>query len=88
MSFCLCTGAILQCPFGAAPAPFSALPTPRVLTASCPAGVMTDIAPMVNIPTFWQYVARGGLLLFALTSDFIRRRNRERSLLEASKKNA
>ena len=43
---------------------------------------------MVNIPTFWQYVARGGLLLFALTSDFIRRRNRERSLLEASKKNA
>ena len=43
---------------------------------------------MVNIPTFWQYVARGGLLLFTLTSDFIRRRNRERSLLEASKKNA
>ena len=43
---------------------------------------------MVNIPTFWQYVARGGLLLFALTSDYIRRRNRERSLLEASKKNA
>lgn len=42
---------------------------------------------MVNIPTFWQYVARGGLLLFALTSDFIRKRNRERSLLEASKKN-
>lgn len=52
MSFCLCTGAILQCPFGAAPAPFSALPPPRVLTAGCPAGVMTDIAPMVNIPTF------------------------------------
>lgn len=43
---------------------------------------------MVDIPTFWQYVARGGLLLFALTSDFIRKRNRERSLLEASKKNA
>lgn len=43
---------------------------------------------MVNIPTFWQYIARGGLLLFALTSDYIRRRNRERSLLEASKKNA
>lgn len=42
---------------------------------------------MVDIPTFWQYVARGALLLFALTSDFIRKRNRERSLLEASKKN-
>lgn len=42
---------------------------------------------MVNIPTFWQYVARGGLLLFALTSDYIRKQNRERALLEASKKN-
>lgn len=42
---------------------------------------------MVNVPSFWQYVARGGLLLFALTSDFIRERNREKSLLEASMKN-
>lgn len=42
---------------------------------------------MVNVPTFWQYVARGGLLLFALTSDYIRKQNRERALLEASKKN-
>lgn len=42
---------------------------------------------MVNIPSFWQYVARGGLLLFALTSDYIRERNRQKSLLEASMKN-
>lgn len=42
---------------------------------------------MVNVPSFWQYVARGCLLLFALTSDFLRKRNRERSLIEASKKN-
>jgi len=41
---------------------------------------------MVNVPAFWQYVARGGLLLIALTSDFIRKRNREEALLEASKK--
>ncbi|HAH63055.1 MAG TPA: ABC transporter permease [Treponema sp.] len=41
---------------------------------------------MVNVPAFWQYVARGGLLLIALTSDFIRKRNRERALLEAGKK--
>ena len=40
---------------------------------------------MVNIPTFWQYVARGGLLLFALAFDFIRR-NKE--LLAASMRNA
>jgi len=41
---------------------------------------------MVNVPAFWQYVARGGLLLIALTGDFMRKRNRERALLEASKK--
>lgn len=42
---------------------------------------------MVNVPSFWQYVAKGALLLFALTSDYIRKQNRERQLLEASKKN-
>ena len=42
---------------------------------------------MVNVPSFWQYVAKGALLLFALTSDFIRKHNREKQLLEASKKN-
>lgn len=42
---------------------------------------------MVNVPSFWQYIARGGLLLFALTSDYLRKRNRERSLLAASKSN-
>lgn len=43
---------------------------------------------MVNVPSFWQYVARGGLLLFALTSDYIRKRNREKNLLAASMKNS
>lgn len=52
MSFCLCTGAVLSCPFGAAPVPFSALPVPRVLINGRPAGVLTDMAPMVNIPPF------------------------------------
>lgn len=42
---------------------------------------------MVNVPSFWQYVARGGLLLFALTSDFIRKRNREKALLADSMRN-
>lgn len=52
MSFCLCTGAILSCPFGAAPVPFSALPAPRVVINGRPAGVLTDMAPLVNIPPF------------------------------------
>lgn len=43
---------------------------------------------MVNVPSFWQYVARGGLLLFALTSDYIRKRNRDKALLAASMKNS
>lgn len=43
---------------------------------------------MVNVPSFWQYVARGSLLLFALTSDYIRKEKRDRELLVASMKNA
>lgn len=43
---------------------------------------------MVNVSSFWQYVARGALLLFALTSDYIRKKRREKELLEASMKNA
>lgn len=52
MSFCVCTGGILKCPFGAAPVPFNALPAPRVMIGGRPAGVMTDMAPIVNIPPF------------------------------------
>jgi ribose transport system permease protein len=43
---------------------------------------------MVNVPSFWQYVARGALLLIALSSDYIRKTNREKALLAASKKAA
>ena len=42
---------------------------------------------MVNVSTFWQYVARGALLLFALTSDYVRKQRREKELLEAAMKN-
>lgn len=42
---------------------------------------------MVNVPSFWQYVAKGLLLLFALSSDYLRKQRREKGLLEASKKN-
>jgi ribose transport system permease protein len=42
---------------------------------------------MINVPSFWQYVARGGLLLFALASDYIRKSNREKKLLLESKMN-
>lgn len=42
----------MQCSFGMTPAPFSALPAPRVMIGGLPAGVMTDMAPVVNIPPF------------------------------------
>ena len=42
---------------------------------------------MVNVTSFWQYVAKGGLLLFALTTDYIRKQKREKDLLAASMKN-
>lgn len=43
---------------------------------------------MVNVPSFWQLVARGFLLLFALTFDYIRKEKRDKELLAASMKNA
>ena len=43
---------------------------------------------MVNVPSFWQSVAKGALLLAALTFDFIRKQRREKELIAASKKNA
>ncbi len=52
MSFCLCTGGIMQCSFGMTPAPLNALPAHRVMINGRPAGVMTDMAPVVNIPPF------------------------------------
>ena len=42
---------------------------------------------MVNVPSFWQFVARGGLLLFALAVDYIRKERREKELLALSMKN-
>lgn len=42
---------------------------------------------MVNVPTFWQYVARGALLFFALATDYIRKEKRNKELLAASMKN-
>jgi ribose/xylose/arabinose/galactoside ABC-type transport system permease subunit len=43
---------------------------------------------MVNVPSFWQYVARGALLLFALTTDYLRKEKRKKNLLAASMRNA
>ncbi len=41
---------------------------------------------MIEVPSFWHDFARGGLLLFALASDYIRKQRREKELLAASMK--
>lgn len=43
---------------------------------------------MVNVPSFWQSVVKGALLLAALTFDYIRKERREKELIAASKRNA
>ena len=63
MSFCLCTGASLSCSFGAAPAPFSALPVPRVVVSGRPAGVVTDMTPAPG----WAVSSATAAALGALT---------------------
>jgi ribose transport system permease protein len=40
---------------------------------------------ILNVPVFWQYVARGLLLLLALSFDYIRRQNRKKALLKSAK---
>jgi len=51
MGMCVCGGAMLQCPFGVAPAPLNVLPQNAVVTSMPIANIM-DNKPMVNIPTF------------------------------------
>ena len=52
MSFQLTNGAVLQCSFGAAPAPLQVLPTGRVMANSAPAANIMDHNPIVNISSF------------------------------------
>ena len=47
----VCTGAIMQCSFGAAPSTLNVLPTNRTLTGT-PAATIMDFAPIVNVPPF------------------------------------
>lgn len=52
MKLCLCTGAALNCSFGSAPSIFSSLPTSRVMAEGHPAGIDTDLLPILNLASF------------------------------------
>jgi hypothetical protein len=51
MGLLACTGAMMQCSFGAAPSSLIVLPTNKVLTSTPVANIM-DTIPFVNIPPF------------------------------------
>lgn len=68
MSFFVCTGAILKCPFGMAPVPFNSLPVSRVMIGGRPAGVMTDMMPIVNIPPFGMCQSPANPMFIAATA--------------------
>lgn len=52
MGMCVCSGAMLQCTFGAAPSTMTVLPNNKVLTCNMPAATIMDNKPMVNILPF------------------------------------
>lgn len=48
----VCTGAMLQCSFGIAPAPLCILPTNRTIVSGMPMANIMDNKPLVNILPF------------------------------------
>ncbi|MDY7560389.1 DUF4280 domain-containing protein [Pseudomonas sp. 10B1] len=64
----VCSGAILQCSFGAAPAALNVLPINRVITSSMPAANIMDHIPMLNIPTFGMCMSAANPMVIAATA--------------------
>lgn len=48
----VCSGATMQCTFGAAPAVLNVLPNNCTMAGGPPAATIMDNKPMVNVPTF------------------------------------
>ena len=57
MSFCVCHGAILQCPFGNAPSTWNVLPNNMVNVTSKPMATILDNKPFVNIMPFGMCIS-------------------------------
>ena len=52
MGICACTGATMQCTFGAAPSNLIANAQTTVMVSAKPMGTIMDFKPMGNIPPF------------------------------------
>jgi hypothetical protein len=61
-------GAMMACPFGAAPASLIVLPANRVMCNMVPAANIMDFKPMVNIPTFGMCMSPSNPTVAAATT--------------------
>jgi len=52
MAVQVCTGALMMCSFGVAPATLNVTSDPTVTTSGMPAATIMDFAPIANVPTF------------------------------------
>ena len=67
MAMHVCTGAMMKCAMGAAPATFSATPK-MVMTGTQPAGNIMDFVPMLNIPPFGTCMSMANPMVAAATA--------------------
>lgn len=67
MAFLACTGAVLQCSFGAAPSTLNVLPINRVLTGTPTANIM-DGKPFLNVLPFGMCTSLANPMVAAATA--------------------
>jgi hypothetical protein len=67
MAMLACTGALMQCTFGAAPSALNVLPLNRVLAPTPVANIM-DNKPIVNVPPFGMCMSMANPMVIAATA--------------------
>jgi hypothetical protein len=68
MALQVVSGALLQCSFGAAPAPLTVLPLNRVTAGGMPAATIMDHVPLLNIPPFGMCSSPSNPVVIAATA--------------------
>ncbi len=68
MGMIVCTGAMMMCPFGAAPSTLNVLPDKMILAGSNPMANIMDNKPIVNIPPFGMCMSPSNPTVAAATA--------------------
>lgn len=68
MGQCVCSGAMLQCSFGAAPGTLTVLPANRTTTGNMPDATIMDFAPIVNVAPFGMCSSMSNPMVIAATA--------------------